>query len=152
MENYEWARHQSASAGRNNPQKQRFRDVHPRQLARATPECSPQSFLQIPMLHNQPNNAEKMLWVGRMNLWVHTCIIVSCTRAKFSCRQRLHSSKLRRPRTQCVMTAPPKLWEVDDKSRRRRVRYHLIQAALGAPTTEENDAGLEAMVEQPYCD
>ena len=71
----------SAKAGRNNPQKQRFRDVHPRQLARATPECSPQSFLQIPMLHNQPNNAEKMLWVGRMNLWVHTCIIVSCTRA-----------------------------------------------------------------------
>ena len=144
----------SASAGRNNPQKQRFRDVHPRQLVRATLECSPQSFCKSPCYTVNPTalDEEKMLWVGRMWISGYALASSSPTPAHLLLPPCLQSSKLRRPRTQCVMAAPPKLWEIDDKSRRRRVRYHLIQTALGAPTTGENDAGLEAMVERQDCE
>ena len=40
--------------------------------------------------------------------------------------------------------APPKPWEIDQKQRRRRARYHLIQAALKAPTVAEKGGLLES--------
>ena len=65
----------------------------------------------------------------------------------FPLPQRLHPGKLWRARAPCVMTAPPRPLEVDDRSRRRRVCDHFIQAALWAPTVGENDACLEVLVE-----
>ena len=45
------------------------------------------------------------------------------------------------------MWGPPRPWEVDARTRRRRVRALLIQAALWAPSMNEKDAILEALQE-----
>ena len=47
---------------------------------------------------------------------------------------------------------PPKPWEMDANTRRRRVRSYLIQAALWAPTTGRKDACVEALMEQQDWD
>ena len=53
------------------------------------------------------------------------------------CPQRLHSGT-RTVQTQCAMTAPLRSWEIDDRTWRCRVRYHLIQAALWPHCQSEN--------------
>ena len=65
------------------------------------------------------------------------------------CSQHLRCGNIAAQR---IITAPSRPWEMNDSSRRRRVRSHLIQAALWAPTIGETDACLGALVEQQESD
>ena len=70
------------------------------------------------------------------------CASVKATGATVGPHRRvLHTHMLK-------MTAPSRPWEINDGTRTRRVRYHKIQAALWAPTLEEEDACLEALMDQ----
>ena len=67
----------------------------------------------------------------------------------YPCPQHLHSGNIAAQR---IMTAPSNPWEMSESSRRRRVRSHLILAALWAPTSGEKDACLDALVDQQESD
>ena len=62
------------------------------------------------------------------------------------------ASPFRPNRNSVTHDGPSRTWEPNDSARRRRVRSHLIQAALRAPTVGENEACSEALVEQQDWD
>ena len=62
------------------------------------------------------------------------------------------ASPFRPNRNSVTHDGPSRPWEPNDSARRRRVRSHLIQAALRAPTVGENEACSEALVEQQDWD
>ena len=98
----------------------------------------------VTVLHRKRRSAvcERIDVSGGGSLQARTCTFASwapscrhCDAHFFS--QRLHSGKSCQDRAHHVMTVLPRPWEVVDKQRRRRVRYHLIQAALWAPPMGE---------------
>ena len=91
---------------------------------------------------------------GRRNFQARICTTVSCTHIWAEIPTRTFSFRSVSTQASCgglecsvVKAAPPRHWELDDRSRRRRVRHHLMQAALWAPTTGEKDTRLEALME-----